>query len=104
MNHFTSRAYGGASDLNLLIEFAERAAKARWPRSTYKKVGDVVWTMPGFDPSANIRLWFDGTELVAYVPYQLKERSVHRLGHPECDASRVREAHFLGIDRRMQCL
>lgn len=70
MIHFTSRSYAGASDLNLLIKFAERAAKDRWPRSTYKKVGDVVWTMPGFDPSANIRLWFDRTDLVAYVCFE----------------------------------
>ena len=66
MNHPTSRAYAGAPDLKLLIEFAERAAKARWPRSTYKKVGDMVWSMPGLDPNTNIQLWFDGSDLVAY--------------------------------------
>ena len=72
MNHLTSRAYAGAPDLHLLIEFAERAAKARWPRSTYKKVGDVVWTMltPQFDPHLNIMLWFEGTELVAYASFE----------------------------------
>ena len=71
MNHLTSRGYACARDLNLLIEFAKKATKARWPRSTYKKVGDVVvWTMstPGFDP--NIRLWFDGTNLVAYARFE----------------------------------
>jgi hypothetical protein len=26
--------------------------------------------MPGFDPFANIRLWFDGTDLVAYVCFE----------------------------------
>jgi ribosomal protein S18 acetylase RimI-like enzyme len=72
MNHVISRAFAGASDLNLLIEFAKRAAKARWPRSTYKKVGDVVWMMftPGFDPHANIMLWFDGADLVAYAWFE----------------------------------
>jgi len=72
MNHFSSRQYAGAPDLNLLIEFAERAAKARWPRSTYKKVGDVVWMMPApeLDRSANIRLWFDGADLVAYAWFE----------------------------------
>src|SRR5690348_2431977 len=34
-------------------------------------------------------------------PYQLEERSIHRLGQPKRDARRVRERHFLGIDRRM---
>jgi ribosomal protein S18 acetylase RimI-like enzyme len=67
MNHFTSRVYAGAPDLNLLIEFAQSAAAARWPRSTYKKVGDVVWMMPGSDLNPNIRLWFDGADLVAYA-------------------------------------
>jgi ribosomal protein S18 acetylase RimI-like enzyme len=70
MNHFTSRAYASARDLKLLITFAEKAAKARWPRSTYKKVGDVVWTMftPGFDP--NIQLWYDRADLVAYAWFE----------------------------------
>jgi hypothetical protein len=66
MNHFTSRAYAGAPDLNLLIQFAERAAKARWPRSTYKKVGDMVWGTPGLGPNANIQLWLYASDLVAY--------------------------------------
>jgi len=72
MNPFSSRAYSGAADLNLLIEFAGRAAKARWPRSTYKKVGDVVWMLftPKFDPDANIQLWFDGADLVAYAWFE----------------------------------
>lgn len=70
MNHYSSRQYAGAPDLNLLIEFAKRAAKARWPRSTYKKVGDVVWMMPGSDLNPNIRLWFDGTDLVAYALFE----------------------------------
>ena len=70
MNDFASRAYAGAPDLHLLIEFTERAAKARWPRSTYKKVGDVVWMMPGSDLNPNIRLWFDGTDLVAYALFE----------------------------------
>jgi ribosomal protein S18 acetylase RimI-like enzyme len=70
MNHVTSRAYAGVSDLNLLVEFVQRAAKARWPRSTYKKVGDVVWMMPGFDLNPNIRLWFDGIDLIAYALFE----------------------------------
>jgi len=72
MNQLISRAYDGASDLNLLIEFARKAAKARWPRSTYKNVGDVVWGMPaiGFDASANFRLWFYGVDFVAYARFE----------------------------------
>lgn len=70
MEPLTNRTYSGAADMNLLIAFAERAAKARWPRSTYKKVGDVVWTMlrPGPDP--NIQLWFDGYEIAAYAHFE----------------------------------
>ena len=49
MNHFVSRAYADTRDLNLLIEFAWMAARAGWPRSTYKKVGDMVWAMPTGD-------------------------------------------------------
>ncbi|HYL59985.1 MAG TPA: GNAT family N-acetyltransferase [Candidatus Acidoferrales bacterium] len=66
MNHLTSRAYAGAPDLKLLIEFAERAAGARWPRSTYKKVGDMVWGAPGPGPNNNLQLWLEGSALVAY--------------------------------------
>jgi mycothiol synthase len=71
MRDFTSRAYAGASDLNLLIEFAEKAAGARWPRSTYKNVGDVVWALaPADDPQASVRLWFAGADLVAYASFE----------------------------------
>jgi ribosomal protein S18 acetylase RimI-like enzyme len=68
MEDLTSRAYTGAPDLELLIEFARHAAAARWPRSTYKNVGDMVWEMYNaeFD---NCRLWFDGSELVAYASF-----------------------------------
>src|SRR6202022_3536266 len=43
-------------------------------------------------------------ELERGAPYQLKNRSVRRVGQPPRDASRVGEAHFLGIDRRALCL
>ena len=66
MNQPISRAYAGASDLKLLIEFAQKAAKARWPRSTYKKVGDMVWGMPGGARNDDIRLWFKDSDLIAY--------------------------------------
>lgn len=72
MNPFSSRAYAGTADLHRLIEFAQEATGARWPRSTYMKVGDVVWMLftPGFDPYANIRLWFDGDGLAAYAWFE----------------------------------
>jgi ribosomal protein S18 acetylase RimI-like enzyme len=66
MNQLVSRSYVGTPDLNPLINFTQRAARARWPQSTYKKVGDVVWGSPGSDPNINIKLWFDGAGLVAY--------------------------------------
>jgi hypothetical protein len=66
MNQLVSRSYVGTPDLNLLINLAQRAARARRPQSTYKKVGDVVWGSPGgSDPNINIKLWFDGADLVA---------------------------------------
>ena len=66
MSRFSSRTYSGATDLNLLIEFARETTRARWSRATYKKVGDVVWGMPPVDSEKfDIRLWFDGAELVA---------------------------------------
>jgi ribosomal protein S18 acetylase RimI-like enzyme len=47
------------------------ATGARWPRSTYQKVGDVVWSFtPGLDPSDNIRLWFDRDSLAAYAWFE----------------------------------
>jgi len=66
MHQLVSRSYVGTPDLNLLINFTQRAARARWPQSTYKKVGDVVWGAPGSDSNINLKLWFDGTDLVAY--------------------------------------
>ena len=45
MTSFTSRAYAGSVDLNRLVDFAQKATGARWPRSTYMKAGDVVWTL-----------------------------------------------------------
>ena len=72
MASFSSRAYAGDADLDLLIAFAQKATSSRWPRSTYMKAGDVVWMMftPGFDPYANIRLWFDGASLAAYAWFE----------------------------------
>jgi ribosomal protein S18 acetylase RimI-like enzyme len=69
---FASRAYAGSADLDQLIDFAQKATGARFPRSTYMKGGDVVWMMftPGFDPAANIRLWFDDDGLVAYAWFE----------------------------------
>ncbi len=72
MNPFASRACTGAADLDLLIEFARNATGARWPCSTYMKAGDVVWMFftPGFDPCANIQLWFDDGGLAAYAWFE----------------------------------
>ena len=72
MTSFSSRAYAGSADLNRLIDFANKATGARWPRATYMKAGDVVWMMftPGFDPQKNIRLWFDGDGLAAYAWFE----------------------------------
>jgi len=67
MTQPASRAFMGASDLHLIVEFARRAAGLRWPSSTYKKVGDVVWSMYSSQQSDQIRLWFDGGDLVAYA-------------------------------------
>jgi ribosomal protein S18 acetylase RimI-like enzyme len=72
MTPFSSRAYTGTADLDLLVDFAQKATSARWPRPTYMKAGDVVWMLftPGFDPYANIRLWFDSNGLTAYAWFE----------------------------------
>ena len=71
MTSFTSRAYAGSADLNRLIDFAQKATGARWPRSTYMKAGDVVWTLYGSKPGdTNIRLWFDSSRLAAYALFE----------------------------------
>jgi len=71
MSTFFSRVYAGNTDLHLLIEFARQATSARWPGSTYMKVGDIVWTLYGSKPGdTNIRLWFDGSDLVAHACFE----------------------------------
>ncbi len=71
MNPFSSRAYTGTSDLHQLIDFAQMATGARWPSSTYQKVGDVVWMLYTSKPGdTNIRLWFDGSGLAAYAWFE----------------------------------
>ena len=71
MTSFTSRAYAGSADLNRLIDFAQKTTGARWPRSTYMKAGDVVWTLYGSKPGdTNIRLWFDSSRLAAYALFE----------------------------------
>ncbi|HXW85156.1 MAG TPA: GNAT family N-acetyltransferase [Candidatus Binataceae bacterium] len=68
MSRYSSRPCAGVQDLSLLIEFARSTTRDRWPRPTYKKVGDMVW---GFDPNsdlaANLRLWFDRAGLAGYA-------------------------------------
>ncbi|HXN12135.1 MAG TPA: GNAT family N-acetyltransferase [Candidatus Acidoferrales bacterium] len=72
MTSFSSRSYAGSADLDRLIDFAQTATGARWPRSTYMKAGDIVWMLftPGFDPYANIQLWFDRDGLAAYAWFE----------------------------------
>jgi ribosomal protein S18 acetylase RimI-like enzyme len=71
MTSFTSRTYVGRADLNRLIDFAQKTTGARWPRSTYMKAGDVVWTLYGSKPGdTNIRLWFDRSRLAAYALFE----------------------------------
>jgi ribosomal protein S18 acetylase RimI-like enzyme len=72
MNPFSSRAYAGATDLELLIDFARKTTAARLPGPTYMKAGDVVWMLftPNFDPCANVRLWFDDDGLAAYACFE----------------------------------
>jgi len=67
MSHFNSRDYSGVSDLERLIAFASQAARARLPRSTYMKGGDLVWALYAsrFPPSEDIRIWSEGSEVLA---------------------------------------
>jgi hypothetical protein len=72
MGSITSRRYFDAPDLNRLIAFSEKTTGDRLPHPTYVKPGDVVWMSydPRFDRNANIKLWFDGPELVAYAWFE----------------------------------
>ena len=89
MPAFTSRQYRDSSDLNLLIEFSAKTAGARLPNATYLKPGDVVWGSydPGHDLRADIRLWFRGSDLVAYAWFGSPEVSFDiAAGLPHYDA------------------
>ena len=68
MRAITSRQYRDSSDLNLLLEFSAHTTGARLPDATYLKPGDVIWGSydPGHDLRTDIRLWFSGSDLVAY--------------------------------------
>lgn len=68
MPRFESRPYAGDADIALLVDFARNCTAERWPGRTPWHVGDVAWQLlgsTGFDPFANIRLWFEGGKLVA---------------------------------------
>lgn len=67
MPRFKSRPYAGESDIALLVDFARNCTAGRWPGRTPWHAGDVAWQLlgsTGFDPFANIHLWFDGGGVV----------------------------------------
>jgi len=72
MGSIRSRRYFDAPDLDRLIAFSEKTTGDRLPHPTYVKPGDVVWMSydPRFDRHANIKLWFDGADLVAYAWFE----------------------------------
>jgi ribosomal protein S18 acetylase RimI-like enzyme len=57
---FESRAFGGAQELPLLIEFTRRASAARLPRRSYYHPGDICWQLRGNAETQDVRLWTDG--------------------------------------------
>ncbi|MEX0749380.1 MAG: GNAT family N-acetyltransferase [Dehalococcoidia bacterium] len=71
MPDYTARPYERASDLRLLIEFAQQVTRAR-PQLTYYHPGDFVWQLYAFDRSDDVRLWtIDETgEIVACAIFE----------------------------------
>lgn len=73
MPTFTSRQYAGDSDLATIIEFTRHQTVARAPNLTYWQPGDVAWrlfSVPGYDPAAYVRLWFDAGRLAAVAFFE----------------------------------
>ena len=71
MTTFESRAYRGAEDLPLLVEFARRQMASRAPALTYVHPGDVTWQLYlSTTESEHIRLWFDVAGLAAYAIFE----------------------------------
>ena len=73
MPGFTSRSFGGASDLDLLIDFARSASAARLPGVSYWHPGDIVWQLFPFSHLPVVeeaRLWFDDNGLAGFVLFE----------------------------------
>ena len=73
MPGFTSRPFAGASDLNLLIDFARSASAARLPGVSYWHPGDMVWQLFPFSHLPvveEVRLWFDDDGLAGFVLFE----------------------------------
>ena len=62
MLDYSSRSFDGATDLQLVIEFARANLASRLPGLTYWHPGDAVWRLATVEPealAANVRLWTD---------------------------------------------
>lgn len=67
VTQYASRAYAGASDLPLIIDFTRRETARRSPDRDYWHVGDATWQLYALGPSEDLRLWFDRDELAGFV-------------------------------------
>jgi hypothetical protein len=62
----TARPHAGQADLPLLLDFASRALRTRFPLEALWHPGDLVWQLKDAgDAHLNMRLWEDASGIVA---------------------------------------
>ncbi len=70
MASFTSKDFE-RSLLDDLLSLVTSNAQARWPEVSYLLNSDVAWRLPGSDPEANIRLWYDDLGIAAFAWFEV---------------------------------
>jgi len=60
-------------------------ARDRWPRMSTLMTSDLAWQIVGSDPKANIRLWYQGSELIGYGWFQPHSGFIYDIqaGYPD---------------------
>jgi len=69
MTSYDQRPFTRA-DLPQLIALVSHNASNRLPGSSYLLNSDILWRLPGSDPKANIRLWYDHKTLAAFAWFE----------------------------------
>jgi ribosomal protein S18 acetylase RimI-like enzyme len=70
VSRISARSYAGASDLPLLIDFAQRLAAACAPSLPYYHPGDFVWQLAPIGASDDARIWLDESRVVACAIFE----------------------------------